>query len=368
MEIYKKKLIIFMPSMEGGGVEKNLILISNYLSKNINNIKLITFNNKFNSFFDKRIKIINSNFNYNKKYSKYFKYAICLILLIKEILKNKSSLVFSFQANIYCCILCFFFNFNLIVRSNTSPSGWNKNFFKKLIFKMFIKKAKSIVVNSIDFKKEMDKIFKINSKFIYNPLNTDEIIRLSTKKISNNLYTKNSIKIINIARFTDQKDHITLLKAFNDARQQNINCELLILGYGTNEKKIKEYITEKKLSKYIRIIKFNKNPYKYLANANLLVLTSLYEGLPNVLLEAMTLKKLVISTNCPTGPAEILKNGKYGVLFKINDYKKLSKIIVNYSKNKKKYLIMANQAHKSLRRFDFEKNCNKYLKLILKYS
>jgi glycosyltransferase involved in cell wall biosynthesis len=82
----------------------------------------------------------------------------------------------------------------------------------------------------------------------------------------------------------------------------------------------------------------------------------------------MTLKKLVISTNCPTGPAEILKNGKYGVLFKISDYKKLSKIIVNYSKNKRKYLIMTDQAHKSLRRFDFETNCNKYLKLILKYS
>jgi len=64
MEIYKKTLIIFMPSMEGGGVEKNLILISNYLSKNINNIKLITFNNKFNFFFDKKIKIINSNFNF----------------------------------------------------------------------------------------------------------------------------------------------------------------------------------------------------------------------------------------------------------------------------------------------------------------
>jgi glycosyltransferase involved in cell wall biosynthesis len=69
-----------------------------------------------------------------------------------------------------------------------------------------------------------------------------------------------------------------------------------------------------------------------------------------------------------TDIAEILKNGKYGVLFKISDYKKLSKIIVNYSKNKKKYLIMTNQAHKSLQRFNFETNCNKYLKLILKYS
>ena len=63
MQTNKKKLVIFMPSMEGGGVEKNIIIISNYLAKYIKNIELITFNQKFNNFFDKKIKII----NYSKK-------------------------------------------------------------------------------------------------------------------------------------------------------------------------------------------------------------------------------------------------------------------------------------------------------------
>jgi len=367
MEVDKRNLIIFMPSMDGGGVEKNLVLISNYLSNYIKNVTLITFDDRFNFFFNKNIKIINFKYKKNRKYSKYIKYFVCIILLIKEIMQNNSSIVFSFQANIYCCILKTFFKFNLVVRSNTSPSGWNKNFIKKLIFKYFIKKANAIIVNSADFKKELDKDLNVNSKLIYNPLNIKDISELSKKKITKKIYSKNAIKVINIARFTDQKDHLTLLKAFVIAKK-TVNCELVLLGYGANEIKIREFVNIHNLSSSVRIIKFDVNPYKYLAKADLFILTSLYEGLPNVLLEALALKKIVISTNCPTGPAEILKNGKYGVLFKMHDYQTLSKIIINYSINKKAYKNKSNLGYKSLTRFDFQKNCKKYLDLILKYS
>ena len=105
MEASKKKLIIFMPSMDGGGVEKNLIIISNFLSKHIKHLTLITFDDGFNKNFSKKIKIINYRKKSNRKFSKYFKYLICLLILLKEIIKNKNSLVFSFQANIYCLIL-----------------------------------------------------------------------------------------------------------------------------------------------------------------------------------------------------------------------------------------------------------------------
>ena len=352
-----------MPSMEGGGVEKNLILVSNFLIKHFENITFITFDNKFNSSFNKNIKIINSNFRSKKKYSKYFKYLTCIILLIKEILKKDPPIVFSFQANIYCSFLTLFYNFNLIVRSNTSPAGWNKNILKKIIFKIFLKKAKYIIVNSADFKKTIDKEFNVNSKLIYNPLNLSEIKKLSKEKVAEKIYSKNSLKIINIARFTDQKDHITLLKAFKKTREK-INCELLIMGYGINKFIIKNYIKRNKLSKYIKIFNFKKNPYKYLAKSDLFILTSLYEGLPNVLLESLALKKLVISTDCPSGPREILNNGKYGILFKIKDYIKLSKLVINYKNNIKKYKKISNTGYKSLERFNFEKNCLKYLDIV----
>ena len=97
------------------------------------------------------------------------------------------------------------------------------------------------------------------------------------------------------------------------------------------------------------------------------VLSSKYEGLPNVLLEAQTLKKYVISSDCPTGPKEILINGKIGSLFKIGDYKKLASEIIKYDNNKKIYKKKIIKAYNMLHRFDFEKNCKKYLSLIQKY-
>ena len=81
MEKTKKRLIIFMPSMDGGGVEKNLIIVSNFLSRYIKNLTLITFDDGFNKKFSKKIKIINYKKKTNKKFSKYFKYLICLLIL-----------------------------------------------------------------------------------------------------------------------------------------------------------------------------------------------------------------------------------------------------------------------------------------------
>ena len=87
-----------MPSMEGGGVEKNIIIISNYLSKFINNLKLITYDKKkFKSHFNKNIKIISPKFK-KKKISKYFKYFQCLLLLVKEVLYKKKYFSFFFSS------------------------------------------------------------------------------------------------------------------------------------------------------------------------------------------------------------------------------------------------------------------------------
>ena len=84
-------------------------------------------------------------------------------------------------------------------------------------------------------------------------------------------------------------------------------------------------------------------------------------------LEAITLKKFVISSNCPTGPKEILQNGKYGFLFKAKNYIQLSKLILKYSNNKKKYKNKIIHGYKSLERFNLDNNCRKYYNEIVKY-
>ena len=112
------------------------------------------------------------------------------------------------------------------------------------------------------------------------------------------------------------------------------------------------------------MINFVKNPYPILNEAEILVLSSKYEGLPNVLLEAQVLKKFIISTDCPTGPREILLNGKGGFLFKIGDFKGLANKILYYNKNKKKLSKLINFGRKKLDRFDYDLNLKKYLELV----
>tara|TARA_B100001057_G_C22865679_1_gene956393 strand:- start:2131 stop:3234 length:1104 start_codon:yes stop_codon:yes gene_type:complete len=366
MEKSKKRLIFFMPSMEGGGVEKNLILVANYISKYKDNVQLITFDNNFNKFFNKKILITNVIKKNQKKYSKYYKYFCCLCILLKEYFSDKNFVLFSFQANIYTLILSYFLNFKIISRSNSSPSGWNKNFFKNLVFKFFFNKANCIIVNSKEFQKEFKKKFKINTYLIYNPLNQKEILKKSKIQIKDEIFRDNFLKIINIGRFTDQKDHSTLVEAIKIVSRK-IKCELIIIGYGSNRFNIQNKINKYKLQKNIKIVNYKTNPFPYLKAADLFVLSSKYEGLPNVILEAQTLKKYVISTDCPTGPKEILLNGKIGSLFKVGDYDKLAKLIIDFKKNKKIFQTKSKKAFKMLNRFDFETNCKKYLFIINKF-
>ena len=365
MEKNQKRLIVFMPSMDGGGVEKNIIIVTNYLSNFIEKITLITFDKRFNNQFKKNIQIINVQNNSNKHYSKYYKYFFCLKILARKVIADRNISVFAFQANVYCIILSKILNFKLIVRSNSSPSGWTNSWIKNFIFKILFKSPDFVIVNSFQFAKEIYKKFNIRAKVIYNPLNKSEILKKCKQKINFNFRYKKSLKIINIARFTDQKDHLTLLEAFKKVNTK-INAELLIMGYGVNKKIICDFIKDHNLETKIKVISFQKNPYPFIKKADVFVLSSLYEGLPNVLLEALTLKKFIISSDCPTGPKEILENGKYGFLFKIKDAKQLTSLIIKYSKNKKLYNKKVTLAYKSLKRFDFNTCCKKYLSLVKK--
>jgi glycosyltransferase involved in cell wall biosynthesis len=364
MEKNQKKLIFFMPSMEGGGVEKNLILIANYISNKNVTVNLISYDTKFKKKFNNKINFITPKF-LNSNRSKYFKYFFCLLILAKELLKQEY-LVFSFQANIYSIILCKIFKTRVIVRSNSSPSGWNKNLLKNYVFNFFLKKSDVIIVNSLSFKKELDRKFNTRSIVILNPLNKNEIIKKSKEKIKFGFFKKNSLNLINIARFTDQKDHFLLLNAVNKLKDK-LNIKLLIMGYGANKNKIQKFIKLNKLQNIISLINFQKNPYPYLRKSDVFILTSRYEGLPNVLLEALTLKKFIISTNCPTGPKEILKNGKYGDLIRINNVSDLMKKITNYKNQKKVCDKKAYKGYLSLNKYDYDQNCRKYLSIVNKF-
>ncbi len=359
-----KKILIFMPSIEGGGVEKNLFLVSNFLIKKFKKLSVITISKNYKKKFNKSIEFISLSSDIWDKYGRRFKYFLAILLLIKEILKNKNLIVFSFQANIYCIAICKLFGVKVISRSNSAPYGWSKNWVKRNIFKIFLNFADKIMVNSEQFKKDLKKEFDVNAICIYNPLNTNEIIQKSKKRSLSIFNSNKKIKILNIGRFVDQKDQITLLRSLNYIKN-DINYEAVIVGKGILKASLKNYIIKNKLKDKVKLINFVENPYNYIKQADLFILTSKFEGLPNVLLEALVLKKFSISSNCRTGPKEILLNGKGGLLFKVGNSKELSKKIIYYSKNKNKCNKLLKNAINNLYRFDYKKNLEKYYNLIM---
>ena len=359
----KKKIIIFMPSIEGGGVEKNLFIVSNYLANKHENVSLITISKKFKSKFSKKLNFISLNSNIWDKTGRRFKYFLSLFLLIKEIISNRNLVVFSFQANIFCIILCRFFFIRIVARSNSAPIGWSKNIFKRLIFKIVLNLANKVMVNSKEFKKDLKREFNVSSLCIYNPLNKKEILKKSKKKI-NSIFNKNKkIKILNIGRYTDQKDQITLLKGLKLIKNK-IPFEAIIVGRGVKEKLLKDYIKNNDLHKHVKLMKFTQNPFPIMKQCDLFILSSKFEGLPNVLLEALVLKKFIISSNCSTGPKEILLNGNGGLLFKVGNEIGLSKQMNYFYNNRHQCNKMLEKSYKELWRFDYNNNLKKYDELI----
>ncbi len=161
----------------------------------------------------------------------------------------------------------------------------------------------------------------------------------------------------------DQKDQITIVKAVNYLKNR-VNINLLIIGEGDKKDKLIRYINSNNLKKIVKIKNHTKNPFPYIKSSNIFILSSLFEGLPNVLLEAITLNCFVISTDCPTGPSEILDKGKGGLLFKTSDYMDLSNKILTFIANKKKYEKKLKFAHKRLHRFNYDLNLNKYFNAV----
>ena len=233
----KKKLVLFMPSLEGGGVEKNFFLLANYFVRKINNVTVITISKRFKYKFNKKISFISTKFFFWDNFGRITKYIIALYLLLIEYLNDKNLTVFCFQGNILCIVFCKILNIKIIIRPNSSPTGWSQNTLKKFIFSYILKQADRIIVNSIKFKIELKKKLNIDAKCIYNPLNYKEIKRLSKAQIKKKFFKRKSLKMINVGRLVNQKDQITILRAINHIKDK-VDISLLIIGEGNKKNEL----------------------------------------------------------------------------------------------------------------------------------
>src|SRR5690625_3149251 len=155
-----------------------------------------------------------------------------------------------------------------------------------------------------------------NIKVIYNPVVGESFSILADEPITDKWITTDNKLILSVGRISEVKDYLTLIRAFSKVIHIK-KCQLLILGDIADKNYfdlLQQEIAEYKLTDLITVAGCIANPYAYMANADLFVLTSKWEGLANVLIEALACGCPVISTDCTGGPREILKDGEYGEL------------------------------------------------------
>lgn len=365
----KKNLVIFYPSFERGGVEKILVnLLSSNQSKNYN-LHLISnicpvknIKNKKNFFF---YKVNKPNLNFIPQ---RFLTAFNAMFILNRVLKinKKNILVHSMQSNIAAIVICLLKKIKIVIRNSENPiystiHAENKivaiiTFIMKLLFYNF---SNGIITNSKGSLKSLN-FFVFNKKkiiTIYNPY---------LKKINLRKFKKRNI-ILNIGRLRKQKDHFTLLRAFKIFSNKNRNFKLIILGHGNLKKKLVSQIINLKLEKKVILKGWVSNTVPYLKKSKIFVLSSIYEGLGNVLIDAINFDTPCVSTNCPSGPNEILLYGKGGYLVKPKSHYLLAKKIDFCNKNYKRSLNMNKIAKKKLTRFLISKNTKKYFNYLNKF-
>jgi glycosyltransferase involved in cell wall biosynthesis len=153
---------------------------------------------------------------------------------------------------------------------------------------------------------------------VYNPVITSSIMALAKQEPGHPWFAPGQPPVIlGVGRLTRQKDFPTLIRAFAEVRRHR-EVRLIILGEGEDRSALEALIRQLGLSEDVALPGF-QNAMAYMANSALFVLSSAWEGLPTVLIEALAAGARVVSTDCPSGPREILQDGKLGALVPVGD-------------------------------------------------
>jgi glycosyltransferase involved in cell wall biosynthesis len=173
---------------------------------------------------------------------------------------------------------------------------------------------------------------RIPRKFIqviYNPVITPQVRVMSQVPLEHPWFNLGEPPVILAAgHLTALKDFTTLIRAFALVREIR-SARLLILGEGEERIAIEALVKQLGLEQDVSLPGFIVNPYPYMVRAPVFVLSSKWEGLPTVLIEALFCGALIVSTDCPSGPREILRDGQYGQLVPVGDSVNMAKAIEN---------------------------------------
>ena len=317
-----------VPSLNGGGAERAIVNLASALSNNGFNIELVvlTASNQYRSEVDQKVDVV----NFNQRRVIY-----AFPALLKYIFQRKPLHLFSIMPhlNILTYIAC------RLVCSPAKCIASERNFERprvasikdRLIFsfrKIIYPKFHLIAAVSQGVKDDLvaTNIAKEGKIFVLPNIINSKFERLIDSENWNTV--GRNVRLIAIGRLEKQKDYETLLKAIEilDSRESG-KYQLDILGEGGQRQKLTHLISRLNLSSCVRLRGFQDNPEDFLSSSDVFVMSSIHEGLPNAIIQALRVGLPVVSTDCNFGPAEILDHGKFGWLCPVGDADSLASAI-----------------------------------------
>ena len=369
-----KKIMFVIPSLEGGGAERVAANLLDALGKTGSEITLCLFGRDHNQYLPGNIRVrylpVKSTGNFFYVVAKFF----ILIFYMRKIIKEeKPNSILSFMD--YPNIVAILSNLlsgrraRINISVHTSPTLQLKRYSNNrwngiisILMRLLYNKADKIIAVSSFIKGDLIKNYGIKESgvmVIYNPVDIEKINTLASEEISLQLIKEEVPIIISVGRLSREKGHEFLLKAFAIMRKK-VRMRLVILGEGEEERNLGKLSRNLGINNDVVLLGYDKNPYKYMKRASIFVLSSLYEGFPNVLIEAMACGTPVISTQYNPYPHEIIEHGKNGLLVPVADENALAEAMLRLLNDKVLRKTLAEKAKKRIVDFSIEKITEQY--------
>lgn len=331
------KIGLLITKLNGGGAERTAANLSSLFDEYGEEVYLITFDGS-NITYPYKGKLIDLSLGINKNVFDAIKKNIKRIIKVKKIKK---------KYNLDVCI-SFLDTPNLvnvlsggkckkIVSIRNYLSLEKPSFIRKQLIRFSSIRADKTVCISKNVEYDMRNFFKIKEKklcTIYNPVDIKSLLTIEEDYTFDKEFS-DYFNIVTMGRLTYQKGQWNLIYAIKDIVVQYPKVRLYILGYGELKNELEELVKKLELEEHVFFLGFISNAHKFLRQCDLFVLTSLFEGLGNVLLEAMALGLPVISTDCKSGPREIIApNSNIKSVCENIDVERFGILVKQFSKEK----------------------------------
>lgn len=367
----KKKLLIVRSAMGQGGADRITLTLLSNLNRDHYQISLLLMRRtgEFLSLVPKDITILGPQSS---------NLWLFLPHLIRSVKRVKPDVVFSIDGgtNVPAGIAAFLWPFRkwrliLSERNILFPPGKSKIkrallVFSKLVFYRF---ADCLTAVSEGVQDDMhQKLWIDRNKILIvdNPIIDDNLHALAQVPVEHEWlsHPRTIPVIVHAGRFVYQKDHITLLQAFAYLKKR-ISVRLILLGDGPLHDAIANKIEELNLSDSVQMLGFDVNPFKYFAQCDLFVLSSVHEGMPGVLIQAMACGAPVVSTDCPSGPNEVITHHlNNGLLVPIRDPRALSDAMYSILADANLSATFRKNGPESVKKFAIQTAIKSYVKAI----